>query len=304
MQDTISQRLEKAVASIRHRTDRVAETALILGSGLGGLSDAFQHRLEIPYHEIDEFPVSTAPGHDGKLVFGVLHGVDVVLLNGRFHLYEGWTPRDIALAVYTLSRLGARRMIVTNAAGALNPDYDAGDVMLIEDHLNFTGLNPLVGANDDQIGLRFPDLSDCYNRSLVALAQHAAQKAKVAIRAGIYCGVLGPSLETSAERRYFRAAGADAIGMSTVQEVIAAKHAGMAVLGLSAISNKATGGAEQQPDTVEDVLENARIAGGKIARILTELFQNGWASARGNPPHGQGAANAEFSRRDERGDLE
>lgn len=279
MRHTISQRLETAVTSIRRRTDRVAETALILGSGLGDLSDALQDRLEIPYHEIEEFPVSTAPGHDGKLVFGVLQGVDVVLLHGRFHLYEGWTPQDIALAIFTLSRLGARRLIVTNAAGALNPDYDPGDVMLIQDHLNFTGLNPLVGVNDDRIGLRFPDLSDCYDRSLVALAQRAAQNAKVAIRAGIYCGVVGPSLETSAERRYFRSTGADAIGMSTVQEVIAAKHAGMAVLGLSAIANKATGGAEQQPDTVEDVLENAKSAGGKIARILDELFQNGWAAA-------------------------
>lgn len=269
-----TQRLDQVVASIRQRTERTPTTALILGSGLGILAEAVTDRLELPYEAIDGFPRSTAPGHAGSMVFGSLHGVDVVMLNGRFHPYEGWSAKDIALAVYTLSRLGARQLVVTNAAGALNEGYAPGEVMLIRDHLNLTGLNPLIGRNDERIGPRFPDLSDCYDSRLASAALRAAQVANVTVHSGVYCGILGPSLETSAERRFYRACGADAIGMSTVLEVIAAKHAGMAVLGLSAITNKATGGADQQPDTVEDVLHHAAIAGRKISCVLENLLRD------------------------------
>ncbi|MBY8918243.1 purine-nucleoside phosphorylase [Nitratireductor sp. L1-7-SE] len=267
-------RLERAHASIAKRAGAPAPIAIMLGSGLGQLADRVEDAVTIPYGEVEGFPVSTAPGHKGAFVIGHLEGQRVIMMQGRLHLYEGWSPRDIALAVYLLKRLGAQTLIVTNAAGSLNPDYDPGDVMLIEDHMNFTGLNPLVGPNDDEIGLRFPDMSRAYDPDLLAMTKKAADAAGIAVRQGIYAGVLGPSLETSAERRYYRASGSDAVGMSTVTEVIAAGHASLPVIGLSAITNKATGGPDQQPDTIEEVFANAEIAGRKIEAILAKLLPN------------------------------
>ncbi|MEC9243639.1 MAG: purine-nucleoside phosphorylase [Pseudomonadota bacterium] len=267
-------RLERAHASIAKRAGAPAPIAIMLGSGLGQLADRVEDAVTIPYGEVEGFPVSTAPGHKGAFVIGNLEGLRVIMMQGRLHLYEGWSPRDIALAVYLLKRLGAQTLIVTNAAGSLNPDYDPGDVMLIEDHMNFTGLNPLVGPNDDEIGLRFPDMSRAYDPDLLELTRKAADAAGIAVRQGIYAGVLGPSLETSAERRYYRASGSDAVGMSTVTEVIAAGHASLPVIGLSAITNKATGGPDQQPDTIEEVFANAEIAGRKIEAILAKLLPN------------------------------
>ncbi|MDN2566662.1 purine-nucleoside phosphorylase [Aquibium sp. A9E412] len=266
------QRLEAALAAVRKTTDRTPDTALILGSGLGQLADAVADPVAVGYEEIAGFPVSTAPGHAGRLVFGRLHGREAVLMQGRFHLYEGWAPRDIALAVYLLQRLGARRLIVTNAAGALNESYGPGEVMAIADHMNFTGSDPLTGANDEAIGPRFPDLSRAYDPALRALVRAAAERAGQPLQEGIYAGVAGPSLETSAERRFYRASGADAVGMSTVHETIAAAHVGLPVIGLSAITNKATGGPDQQPDTIEEVIANAAVSGRKIAAILAELL--------------------------------
>lgn len=265
-------RLNRAHRSMKDRAGAPCEVAIMLGSGLGQLADAVEDAATIPYASIEGFPVSTAPGHKGQLVIGRLFGRRVVAMQGRLHLYEGWAPQDIALAVYLLKRLGARTLIVTNAAGALNPDYRPGEVMLIEDHLNFTGLNPLTGPNDDSIGLRFPDLSRAYDPDLLKATIAAAERAGVVVRRGIYAGVAGPSLETSAERRFFRAAGADAVGMSTVTEVIAAAHAGLPVIGISAVTNEATGGPDQQPDTIEAVLANAAISGRKMEAVLGELL--------------------------------
>ena len=267
-------RLDAAHGSIADRIGAPVEIAMILGSGLGHLATAVEEPLVIPYGEIEGFPVSTAPGHKGQLVIGRLYGKRVAIMEGRLHLYEGWSPRDIALAVYLLERLGARTLIVTNAAGGLNPAYGAGEVMLVSDHLNFTGVNPLTGPNDDAIGLRFPDLSRAYDPDLLAQAHAAAQGAGIAVHEGIYIGLTGPSLETSAERRYFRSTGGDAVGMSTVTETIAAVHAGMKVIGISAITNAATGGPDQQPDTIEDVLANAAISGRKIDAVLQRLVPN------------------------------
>ncbi|MCO5162316.1 MAG: purine-nucleoside phosphorylase [Mesorhizobium sp.] len=265
-------RLERAHASIRDRVGEPCDTAIMLGSGLGQLADAVTNATIIPYGEIDGFPVSTAPGHKGQLVIGTLFSQRVVMMQGRLHLYEGWAPRDIALAVYLLQRLGARVLVVTNASGGLNPDFAAGDVMLIDDHLNFTGTSPLIGANDEAIGLRFPDQSRLYDPALRQLAVKAAERAGTALRHGIYCGVNGPELETSAERRFYRSAGGDAVGMSTVMEVIAANHAGMKVLGISAVANVATGGPDQQPDTIESVVAVAALCGEKISAILEQLL--------------------------------
>jgi purine-nucleoside phosphorylase len=272
MTDSQSERLARAHASIENRAGAPCDIALVLGSGLGQLADAVTEPTIIPYGEIDGFPVSTAPGHKGQFVIGSLFGRRTVVMQGRLHLYEGWQPRDIALAVHLLKRLGAGTFVVTNASGGLNADFDAGDVMLIEDHLNFTGTSPLIGPNDDALGLRFPDQSRLYDPELRQLAIDSAKATGVAIRRGVYCGVNGPELETSAERRFFRSAGGDAVGMSTVMEVIAANHAGMKVLGLSAIANAATGGTDQQPDTIESVVAMAAVCGVKIATILRDLF--------------------------------
>ncbi|WP_274627049.1 purine-nucleoside phosphorylase [Arvimicrobium flavum] len=272
MNPTISDRLAHAHASIASRVGAPCDIALMLGSGLGQLADAVNKAVVIPYAEIDGFPVSTAPGHKGQLVIGELFGRRAVVMQGRLHVYEGWQPRDIALAVYLLKKLGAGTFVVTNASGGLNPDYLPGDVMLIEDHLNFTGESPLIGPNDDAIGLRFPDQSRLYDPDLRAAAIAAASRAGVGLRQGIYCGLKGPELETSAERRFFRMAGGDAVGMSTVMEVIAANHAGMRVLGFSAIANAATGGPDQQPDTIESVVAVAAACGVKIEAVLRELL--------------------------------
>jgi len=265
-------RLTAAHAAIADRIGAPPEVALILGSGLGDLAGRIGGATVIPYAEVPGMPATTVPGHAGRLVLGELHGKRVVAMQGRLHLYEGHAPADVALPVRLMARMGAGRLVVTNAAGGLNPDYRPGSVMLIEDHLNLTGTNPLVGPNDDSLGLRFPDMSRAYDPGLRAAALAAAAEAGVALHRGVYAGVLGPVLETSAERRFARMAGGDAVGMSTVIEVIAAVHAGMQVLGLSAITNAATGGPEQEPDTIEAVLANAAVAGRDIAALLAVLL--------------------------------
>jgi purine-nucleoside phosphorylase len=269
---TQTERVAAALAAIRDRAGPPAPTAIILGSGLGQLADAVEDPTIIPYGEIPHFPAATAPSHQGRLVFGSLHGQRVALAQGRLHLYEGHAARDVVLPVYLLRALGAERLIVTNAAGALNAAFEPGQVMLIDDHINLTGENPLVGPDEPALGLRFPDLSRAYDPALRALAADAAEAIGLTLRRGIYVGIKGPSLETSAERRFFASAGGDAIGMSTVLETIAAAHAGLPVLGLSAITNAATGGPDQAPDTIEDVLANAAIAGAKIERLIARLL--------------------------------
>ncbi|MBA3325035.1 MAG: purine-nucleoside phosphorylase, partial [Rhodobacteraceae bacterium] len=238
----LAERLAAVQASLAGRIGDPVEIGMILGSGLGPLAERVADPVVIPYAEIAGMPVSTAPSHAARLLIGVLGGRRVALMQGRLHLYEGWSARDVALPVYLLKALGALRLVVTNAAGALNPEFVPGDVMLIEDHLNFTGANPLTGPNDDRLGLRFPDMSRTYDPDLRDRARAAAAAIGLKLAAGIYAGIAGPSLETSAERRWLRATGADAVGMSTVLEVIAARHAGLAVLGFSAITNAATGG--------------------------------------------------------------
>jgi purine-nucleoside phosphorylase len=264
-------RLLAAYGAIMGHLEEPPEIALILGSGLGALADEVEGAVAVPYAEAG-LPEATAPGHPGRLIFGRLHGRQVIVMQGRLHLYEGWSPQEIAFAVRLLARAGAETLVVTNAAGALNPKFRPGEVMLIEDHLNFTGANPLTGPNDERIGLRFPDMSQAYDPALRAAAVKVAEATGMRLRRGIYAGIAGPSLETSAERRFLRAAGGDAVGMSTVIEVIAAVHAGMRVLGLSAITNAAQGGPDQGADTIEDVLANAEIAGDEMAVLLEQLL--------------------------------
>ena len=275
----------KALAGIESRTSRRCDIALVLGSGLGSVADALSDVHGIPYEEIEGFPVATTAGHVGRLLLGDWCGQRVAALQGRMHLYEGWRAADLALPIRVLRGLGATHLVATNAAGALNPDFRPGEIMLIEDHLNFTGTDPLIGPNDDAIGLRFPDMSRAYDPALRQLARALLNAKGVDFRTGVYAGVTGPSLETSAERRFYRMAGADAIGMSTVLEVIAAVHAGMRVLGFSAITNMATGDDDQEPDTIEEVHRVAAIAGKTLRKalkaVLPELLSTDDSTAKG-----------------------
>ena len=284
----MSSPLEQAVASIESRTDRRCDIALILGSGLGPVADELTDACSIPYREIEGFPDVTTAGHAGRLLLADWCGQRVAVLQGRLHLYEGWRAADVVLPVRVLRRLGAKQLVVTNAAGALNPDFRPGQIMLIEDHLNFTGSDPLIGPNDDAVGLRFPDMSRAYDPGLRQHAEALLGERGIDCCSGIYAGVTGPSLETSAERRFYRMAGADAIGMSTVLEVIAAVHAGMKVLGFSAITNMATGGPGQQPDTIEEVHRVAGLAGRTLRTALELLLPamlsiDALASGEGDP---------------------
>ncbi|MGB1752168.1 MAG: purine-nucleoside phosphorylase [Paracoccaceae bacterium] len=272
MQDEL-EKIAQAKKMIQEHIPDPVEVLMILGTGLGGIVDQMDLDHALNYKDIPGFPVSTAPSHAGRLVFGQFGGQRVAIMQGRLHLYEGWSARDIAFPLRVANALGVRKLVVTNAAGSLNPAFDPGDVMMITDHMNFTGHNPLIGPHDDAFGLRFPDMSDAYDSVVQKHIRQAFDKNALPLRKGIYAGITGPSLETSAERRFLRQSGGDAVGMSTVMEVIAAKQCGFQVAGLSAISNKADGGPDQQPDTIEEVLEIAALAGSKILKVLPDLIQ-------------------------------
>lgn len=271
----MSTQLDKITAvrdHIQARTQIKPQVAIILGSGLGALADEVQVDAVFPYSELPGFPVSTVVGHAGQLVLGTLAGKKVVVMQGRFHYYEGYPMSQIIFPIRILYALGANLLIVTNAAGGLNPDFNAGDVMLITDHINTMGNNPLIGPNADEFGPRFPDMTHTYTPNLRALALNIAKREAIALRQGVYVATSGPTFETPAERRYLRIIGGDAVGMSTVPEAIAANHAGMHILGLSAITNKASGGADQQPDSHMEVLAMAKVAGEKLVRLIRKVI--------------------------------
>lgn len=236
-----SEVVEQACESLRRRGVARANVALVLGSGLSGLVDAFDAPLAIPYADIPGMVSASVAGHPGRWVYGQLEGVPLLAMQGRLHPYEGHALAQVVLGVRMMARLGADTLIVTNAAGGLDPAVPPGALLAITDHLNMTGQNCLVGANDDGLGPRFPDMSSAYDPALRALAQTAAAEAGITLHEGIYAGVLGPSYETPAEVRMLRLLGASAVGMSTVQEVIAARHLGQRVLGLSCVTNFAAG---------------------------------------------------------------
>jgi len=273
MENNIVKKIELAAKFIDQRISQGPEVLLILGSGLGDVTNEISKEAEISYKEIPEFPFSTAPSHAGNLIAGDFNGRNALVMQGRLHLYEGWKAYEIAFPIRVAKSLGVKKMIVTNAAGALNTSFEPGSIMMLTDHINFTGQNPLIGPHDDELGLRFPDMSDVYDKKVQGIVSNCFKNAGIKLSKGIYAGITGPSLETSAERRFLKGSGADAVGMSTVMEVIAAKQAGFEIVGLSAITNKADGGPEQQPDTIEEVLEYASVAGKKIKSILPELLQ-------------------------------
>ncbi|MFC0335417.1 purine-nucleoside phosphorylase [Paenibacillus sepulcri] len=246
--------IAEAADYITSRTQLKPQVGLILGSGLGILGDNLENAVTIPYEDIPHFPISTVEGHAGELLIGTISGRAVVLMRGRFHMYEGYGPELTSFPVRVMKSIGVSILVVTNAAGGINTGYEPGDLMLISDHINLTGRNPLIGPNEDELGVRFPDMSEAYSRRLRALAVQTAQQQGFSLREGVYIGVLGPSYETPAEIRMMRIMGADAVGMSTVAEVVAARHSGIEVLGISCISNMASG-ILNQPLSHQEVME-------------------------------------------------
>ena len=275
MKKNFSQRLTRATASIQSQADFEAELGVVVGSSLETILDHIRVEHRLDYADVDEFRTSSAPSHKGELVFGTMDGRKVVALNGRVHLYEGHDEDDVVLPIYALSGLGVRTIIITNASGGLRADLKIGAPVLISDQLNFTGLHPLAGPNDEELGKRFPDMSRLYDRELLDAARRAAHERGEQLASGIYAGVHGPEFETSAERRYLRLAGGDMVGMSSVLETIAARHAGMKVMGFSVVTNSATGGPEQQANSIEEVLENASRGAPTIKNIISHMIRNG-----------------------------
>ena len=262
--------LEDAVGRVREESELAPRVGVILGSGLGGLADELSEPVEIPYPEIPGWPVATAVGHAGTLVLGTLGGVPLAVMRGRAHLYEGIGADRVAFGVRVLGRLGIGSLVVTNAAGGIDPAYRPGQLVLISDHVNLQGTSSLVGANDDSLGPRFPDMSDAYDPELRARAQEVAARLGIEVGEGVYAAWLGPQFETPAEIRFMRAVGGDLAGMSTVQEVIAARHMGIRVLGISVVTNMAAGVLPQKIDH-EVVLEIGAAAAGSLTALLREL---------------------------------
>ena len=238
---------------MRQRVEKRPSVGLILGSGLGVLADEIEQRTIIPYSEIPHFPVSTVEGHAGQLVVGTLAGVNVVAMQGRFHLYEGYSAKEVTFPVYVMHALGVDKLMVTNAAGGMNAQFTPGDIMIIRDHINFTGDNPLIGPNDDELGPRFPDMSQAYTSQLRELAEVTAKHQNIKVQQGVYAGISGPSFMTPSELIMLRRLGADAIGMSTVLEVIVASYLGLKVLGMTCITDMAIG-EQLEPLTHEQVI--------------------------------------------------
>jgi purine-nucleoside phosphorylase len=249
----------------------MGKVGVVLGSGLGALSEILENRLETPYSQIPGWPPSTAEGHAGKLVEGRIGTTDVIVLAGRAHLYEGYSARQVTFGIRELHRRGVRSLVLTNSAGAINLKYRPGELVLISDHINLLGVNPLAGANEELLGPRFPDMSAAYARAYRELARHTGEELGIALEEGVYAAVPGPSYETPAEIRYLRIIGADLVGMSTVPETIAANHMGMRVLGISCVTNMAAGVLPRKLDHSE-VLEIADRARGKLTRLLTKVL--------------------------------
>jgi len=257
----------EAVAWVRPRLDRVPQFAVVLGTGLGCVIDSMTVAGSLPFEQIPHYPGTAVAGHDGRLVWGTWAGRSVVVLQGRLHLYEGHAPLDVSFPIRLLAGLGVRILLVTNAAGGLNLGFRAGDLMLIRDHINLLGSNPLTGPNVEAWGVRFPDMTEPYSRRLQQLAAEAAATAGMSLRSGVYVGVHGPSLETAAETRFLRQIGADAVGMSTILEVIVAVHAGIEVLGVSVVTN-VNNPDDYRPATLAQIIATANAAAPRLMRLL------------------------------------
>jgi purine-nucleoside phosphorylase len=263
--------MEEALAYLKARVEARPCLAIVLGSGLGGFARELTGTTEIPYTDIPGWPQSTAVGHAGKLIFGEMDGLSVAVMAGRNHLYEGYTPAQVTLGVRVLARSGVKSFVLTNAAGGINTSYAQGALVLISDHINLQGSNPLLGPNDDSLGPRFPDMTYAYSPEFRRIALEVAAEQGIALSEGVYAGLTGPSYETPAEIRFLRTIGADLVGMSTVPEVIAARHMGASVLAISCVTNMAAGILAQGINH-EEVLETGRAVQGAFVRLLRALL--------------------------------
>lgn len=270
--ETFRNKRNEALNYIQSKTDLQPEYMLILGTGLGQLAEEMDVIDEIHYDEIPHFPISTVESHAGKLLFGTLGGKEIVAMQGRFHYYEGYTMQQIAFPVRVLKANGAMTLFVSNACGGMNPNYTRGDIMLIRDHINLLGDNPLIGPNDEELGPRFPDMSEPYTERLMDIAQTVALNENIHMHQGVYLAASGPMLETKSEYRYMRLIGGDVVGMSTVPEVISAVHMGMEVLGISVITDECFPDA-LEPVKMEDILEAAALAEPKMTKVIMGVLE-------------------------------
>lgn len=269
---TLSQALDEAVVHIRKHSERTPEFALVLGTGLGAVAEKITIEAEIPYGEIPGFPVTTTEHHVGKLIIGTYEGKSIVAMQGRLHLYEGYTAQQVVFPIRVMRALGAHTLILTNIAGGINPDYKAGDIMLIEDHLNLLSDSPLIGPNDPKVGDRWPDLFECYSQKLLRQLEAIAARHDIAVKKGTYAALKGPALETRAEYKMLYRIGADAIGMSTIPENLAAIHMGMHVVGISIITDNCYY-ETVQPVNIPEIIRNANAAEPKVSLLISELIK-------------------------------
>jgi purine-nucleoside phosphorylase len=272
MTSELGREIDEAVAAIRKRSDIVPAIGIILGTGLGDVSAAVLDPVSIPYGEIPRFPKGSVEGHAGTLLLGRLGGAPVVVMNGRAHYYEGYTMREVAFPVRVLRALGASILIVTNATGGMNPLHAAGDIVLVVDHINLMGDNPLIGPNDDELGPRFPDMSEPYSRRLADLAAGVALEERIRLEKGVFVAVAGPNLETRAEYRFLRAIGADVVGMSLVPENLAAVHGGMEVLALAVVTDSCLPDA-LEPVDIQRILATAAGTEPRLTRLVTRIVE-------------------------------
>lgn len=265
------EKINESVEFIKQHIKKLPEAGIILGTGLGGLTREIDTEVALPYGEIPNFPVSTVEGHKGQLIFGTLGGKQIVAMQGRFHFYEGWSMQQIVFPIRVMQALGIKVLFVSNASGGLNPGFEVGDIMFITDHINLMGTNPLIGPNDDKIGPRFPDMSEAYDRAILDKACALASREGIPFRTGVYAAVTGPTFETPAEYRYIHTIGADAVGMSTVPEVIAARHMNVPVFAVSVISDLGVPGKIVEVSH-KIVIDAASKAEPLMTRIITGLL--------------------------------
>ena len=271
--EKMQEMVEQSVCSIKQKYPQDVSIGIILGSGLGTFAEILTNKTEISYKDIAHFPLSTVQGHAGKMVLGEIEGKKLAVMSGRFHFYEGYNMQQVVYPIRTLGKLGIKTLIVTNAAGGINKSFVPGDLMVIDDHINLLGTNPLIGRNLDDFGLRFPDMSTAYTPHLKEKAFAAAEKKQIALKRGVYVATTGPSYETPSEIKMMRILGADAVGMSTVPEVIVARHMGMEILGISCITNMAAG-ILNQPLTHQEVFETAEKTKNKFVSLLQEIVKS------------------------------
>ena len=270
--EKILKEIEEAYRFISEKIKGPVQIGIILGTGLGGLVDQIAITQSLSYDEIPHFPKSTVPSHAGRLIFGRCAGKNVLVMQGRVHFYEGHPLERVTFPVRFMRKLGIQILIISNAAGGLNPLFAPGDVMVISDHINLTGQNPLIGPNLENLGPRFPDMTAVYDRDLIRIAEDVACQEGISLQKGVYVGVTGPSMETPAETRFLRMIGADAVGMSTIPEVIAATHCGLRILGFSAISNVNLPDS-MKPAPLEEILAHAAVAGKKMSKIIEGVLE-------------------------------